>query len=143
MNCKLFKTTAGLGCRLVWGLAMAVVIMAGCGPQIPPCYPVKGTVVWRGGKSFKAGSITFQSKSDQEIVAIGNIDKDGSFTVSTKMFGESKDGAPEGEYTVMVEDPSKNVASDGQMQIKPMVVTTATFKVEPKPMNEFKVEVVQ
>ena len=46
-------------------------------------------------------------------------------------------------FLSMVEDPSKNVAPDGQMQIKPMVVTTSSFKVEPKEMNEFKVEVVQ
>jgi len=143
MDCRLFKYFAGTGCGPAWVLPMAVLLMAGCGPQIPPCYPIKGNVVWRGGKNFTAGSITFQSKTDQEIVAIGTIEKDGSFTVSTKMFGESKDGAPEGEYTVMVEDPSKNVAPDGQMQIKPMVVTTSSFKVEPKEMNEFKVEVVQ
>lgn len=124
-------------------LATVFPAIVGCGPRIPKCYPVSGKVAWKGGKNLKAGTIAFQSKTDPEMVAIGNIGTDRSFTVSTKMFGQSKDGAPEGDYKVMVEDPAKNVSSDGQMQIRPIVVMTSSFKVEPKESNDFKVEVPQ
>lgn len=124
-------------------LAISFPLVAGCGPKIPKCYPVSGKVSWKGGKSFKAGTITFLHKAEPEIIAIGEIGADGSFTVSTKMFGQSKEGAPEGEYTVMVEDPAKNVAPDGQMQIKPIVAMNPSYKVEAKESNDFKIEVVQ
>lgn len=123
--------------------AVSLSIVVGCGPKIPKCYPVSGKVMWKGGKSFKAGTITFLHKAEPEIIAIGEIGADGSFTVSTKMFGQSKDGAPEGEYTVMVEDPAKNVAPDGQMQIKPILAMNSSYKVEAKESNEFAIEVVQ
>lgn len=118
-------------------------LVEGCGPSIPPCYPVTGKVSWKGGSNFTAGVITFLHKEQPEIIAIGEIGQDGSFPVSTKMYGKDKPGAPVGEYTVLVQDPAKNVARDGQMQIKPMVVTTAEFKVEAKDSNDFNVEVVQ
>jgi hypothetical protein len=136
--------TAGSGlarrtCLLGTVAACVLAGLSGCGPSLPKTYPVKGRVVREGGKPFSGGTITFQMLTDETQVADGEIQNDGTFRLTTKMHGLDKPGAPEGEYNVMVEDPALNVAPDGQMQIKPILVPRK-YKVEPKE-NDLTIEV--
>jgi hypothetical protein len=125
-------------------LALAAAILcslAGCGPSLPPTYPVKGKAVMKGGKPFnlRDGSmITFQLASDKTVVAEGVIQKDGTFTLTTKMFGKTKPGAAEGEHNVfVVEGPPPGEALS---PVYVPIIVSKTFKVVPG-NNEFTVEV--
>src|SRR5262245_29840927 len=101
------KRLAGLS-RFIALLLMGAVAM-GCerGPKLPKTYPVAGKATWKSGKPWTTdgAKVTFQLKSDLSVVAVGIIDKNGDFTLTTKMYGKEKPGAAEGEHTVMVEPP--------------------------------------
>jgi hypothetical protein len=97
-----FPTTLA-GCLL--GL-----LALGCsgGGELPPGAPGKGKVVFKGGdvKTLQGGSVQVQSLSDPKIIAVGDIQADGSF--SLKSFADDKrsfDGLPPGDYRVRVEPP--------------------------------------
>src|SRR5437016_14514213 len=81
--------------------ALTLCGLIGCGPSLPKTYPVKGQVVVKGGKLREGSTIMFQLMSDVSVVADGDIEKDGSFTLTTQMYGKAKPGAAEGEYNVM------------------------------------------
>lgn len=78
----------------------------GCGAS-PETHPVSGKVVKKNGKAWAGGMITFQLDKDPALSATGEIQKDGSFTLTTHYVsgnsGASKSGAPIGEYSVTVE----------------------------------------
>ncbi|MCI0462758.1 MAG: hypothetical protein L0Z62_37905 [Gemmataceae bacterium] len=124
-------------------LTLALCSFVGCGPQMPKTYPAKGKVVMKGGKPWTGGEtwITFQLKSDPSLVARGPVEKDGSFTLSTEMFGKQKPGAVEGEHTVMVDPPPP--PGEALPIISTPYVMTKTYKVEPRDNNEFTIEVGQ
>jgi hypothetical protein len=123
-------------------LALAVATAAGCGPQIPKTYPVKGKVVVTGGKLSKKSTIMFTQVADPNVVADGPIADDGTFTVETKMYGKAKGGLPEGEYTVMVCDPQGNShPQTGQYQFRPIIVEQKA-RIEPKD-NDLTIKAVK
>jgi hypothetical protein len=79
-------------------------LAAGCGPERPPVYPVKGQLFWNGQPA--AGATVFlHAVTAKEVTAqsptterpYGRVQADGSFAIST--FGKS-DGAPVGQYRV-------------------------------------------
>jgi hypothetical protein len=113
--------------------------LTGCGPSLPKTYPVTGRVVQKNGRAFTGGSVTFKSVSDETIIADGEIGPDGTFSLRTKMHGLDKPGAAAGEHHVMVEDPKRNVAPDGQLRITPLLVSK-TCTVEAKD-NDLTIEV--
>ncbi|MCI0456516.1 MAG: hypothetical protein L0Z62_05990 [Gemmataceae bacterium] len=116
--------------------------LAGCGPQLPKTYPVKGKVVFKGGKAWKAGgTITFQLVSDPTVMADGQIQPDGTFTLTTKMHGKARAGAAAGEHKVMVEEGSTE-GKDGQAVIRPVGVGK-TYQVVPGGENNFVIEAVK
>src|SRR5262245_17079827 len=89
-------------------IALAVVvawagIACGCGSKIPKTYPVTGKVVWTGGKPVTDGRIEFQSLSDDSLKAVGEIDQDGNFSLTTLRDGAKRVGAVEGQHRVIVE----------------------------------------
>jgi hypothetical protein len=124
------------------GLAVAATLalggITGCGPSLPKTYPAKGKVVYKGGKPVTGGAITFQLESDPKVVADSEIQKDGSFTLTTKMYGKAKEGAAEGEHNVMVET-GPQTGPDGQLVIRPTVVPKK-YQVVPGD-NTFTIEV--
>ena len=126
---------------LVLLTALAVVMGCNRGPQLPPTFPVKGKVVKKGGAAWNTDNarITFQLKSDANVVATGLVEKNGDFTLKTQMYGKEKPGAAEGEHTVMVE-PGPAPGEMLPQAILPFVVEKTT-KIEPKEMNEVRVEV--
>ena len=114
----------------VVGWALAVVLASGCGPSLPKTYPVKGKVVDPAGKPWAGGAIMFQLAADPRVVADGVIGADGTFTLTTKIYGKAKEGAAEGEHSVMVES-GPVVGPDGQAGSRPAVVPRK-YKVEPR-----------
>src|SRR5262245_32339984 len=119
-----------LNLRTRYGCLLAVVLAAGCGPSLPKTYPVTGKVVDPSGKPWKGGTITFQLAADPKVVADAEIGPDGSFTLTTKMYGKAKPGAAEGEHTVWVET-GQVAGPDGQPIIVPVVVPKK-YTVEPR-----------
>lgn len=101
-----------------WGLAgaLAAILAAGCssaGPAGPTTYPVRGKVVYPGGQPWTGGRVTFRSVRDPSIVAAGDIQADGDFTLTTHYTAAgqayTKPGAVAGEHTVTVEPPGAPV----------------------------------
>ncbi len=88
-------------------LTLGVFLFAGCGgtseqsSNLLKPVPVKGTVTYKG-KPLTGGTIRFEPE-DGGREASGNIEPDGSFSLST--FG-SADGAVAGTHKVAVEPPS-------------------------------------
>jgi hypothetical protein len=83
--------------------AIVLIAIAGCGPGLPKTYPVKGKVVFKGGKPVRDGRIQFQSSADPQNRALGDLDRDGSFSLTTYVGAKKVSGAPAGTYNVVVE----------------------------------------
>jgi hypothetical protein len=97
---------------LVKMAAVALGAMIGTGCGMPATYPAKGKVVFKGGKPVTDGKIQFQSTTDPQMKALGDIDADGSFSLTTHIEAKTARGAPAGTYRVIVEleKPIKVVA---------------------------------
>jgi hypothetical protein len=108
-----------------WMLMKAATItlmgVAGCGSGMPPTFPVKGRVVFKQGKPVTDGRIQFQSAADPQIKALGDIDNDGSFLLTTYVGAKKVQGAPEGSYNVVVEleRPTEVVALPSTYTVEP------------------------
>jgi hypothetical protein len=110
-------------------LSLPLAGPAGCGPQIPKTYPVKGKVVVTGGKLSKGSTIMFQLVSDTQVVADGVIQDDGTFMVTTKMYGKSRAGAVEGEHNVLISEPDTR-GPNGLPAYRP-IIASKKARVEP------------
>jgi hypothetical protein len=112
-------------------LGTALLVVVGCGSGIPTTYAVKGKVVWKGGKPVDDGRIEFQSLSHDNLRAVGEIEKDGSFTLTTHRDGRTRPGAVAGEHRVLIEP---------DMDDEPalVVILPTPYSVEPRE-NEFEI----
>jgi predicted small lipoprotein YifL len=85
-----------------WTLfALALIALAGCGPSGPKTHPVKGKVVPAKAEDLKqlAGqAVELQSVTEPYTRGFGQIQPDGSFTLSTYREGVSLPGAIEGKH---------------------------------------------
>jgi hypothetical protein len=80
-------------------LAFVVLpLVAGCRGQYPATYPVRGHVVFEGGKPVRFGTVEFRSE-DSGFAARGTIDFDGNFELGT--FADA-DGAVAGPHRAIV-----------------------------------------
>src|SRR5262245_22892679 len=118
-------------------LALAAIVVCvtaacGCGSKIPKTYPVKGKVVWTGGKPITDGRIEFRSVSDESLKATGEIDQDGRFSLTTYKDSASRAGAVEGQHKVIVEPAWGDT--------KVTIVLPASYTVEQKE-NDLTIEV--
>jgi hypothetical protein len=89
----------------IWRFATltALMVAAGCGRS--GLYPVKGKVVFPDGTPLTAGTVEFDPLDKKSILAPrGEIRADGTFRASTH---EDGDGAPPGQYRVMVTPPEQ------------------------------------
>jgi hypothetical protein len=119
---------------LTLGTVLLLAGGPGCGSGIPKTYPVKGKVVWKGGKPVDDGRIEFQSLSEPDLKAVGEIESDGTFSLTTFKEGKTREGAVAGQHKVVVEPDM----GDG----KPALVVTLPnpYTVEPK-RNDFTIEI--
>jgi hypothetical protein len=87
---------------------------------MPRTYPVKGKVVFKGGKPVTDGRIQFQSATDASVKALGDIDKGGNFALTTYIAAKSASGAPSGSYHVVVEleSPAEVVALPSEYTVE-------------------------
>jgi hypothetical protein len=69
---------------------------------LPTTYPVQGKVVYQDGKPVQGGSIWFQPEENAHVSTSGEIQPDGTFTLSSSMAGGHAQGAIAGSYRVTV-----------------------------------------
>jgi hypothetical protein len=82
-------------------LLLAVCGVAGCSNKGPKTYPVSGKVVFeKGGNLNKlvGSSVELQSTTEPNTRGFGQIQPDGSFSISTYRQGDSLPGAMEGTH---------------------------------------------
>jgi len=96
--------------RAVRHLLLGVLLAAGCsskGPNLPPQYPVSGTINMDGKPLTGAGIMFLPRGETRGTGAFGMSDGAGNYSLKTDHGGA---GAPEGEYAVTI---SKVVNRDG------------------------------
>ncbi len=83
-------------------LMLPGVILMGCGgsSSFVPTYEVKGKVLLPSGKPLSTGRVTFVSTDGLVPEVSGEIQSDGTFSLTTRSPG---DGAAPGKYKVRVE----------------------------------------
>ena len=89
-------------------LLLVTLASAACqraGPVPPATHPVSGKAVGQGGASLAGGVVQFQSQQDSQLIALGDIQADGSFTLYTPFHGRQLPGAVEGPQQVTVIPP--------------------------------------
>ena len=90
-------------------LAVALSACTGCGKSRPgelPVYPVKGHVTYKG-EPMPFAVVTFYPANEpfgQALKSRATADQDGNYRLTTYELG---DGAPEGEYGVVLYVPPK------------------------------------
>lgn len=88
-----------------------IVFLSGCGSGV---YPVEGKVVWNGGaiaKELEGSHVVFELP-ERKTSARGIIQADGTFRLSTH---KPNDGAPAGEYKVLILEDRKNANAEGTL----------------------------
>jgi len=100
------------------GLALALLLIIGCGRGTPLTMPVKGTVTFQGSPLAEA-DVAFTPKGGRP--ASGRTDAAGRFTLTTF---RTNDGAMIGEHTVTVckhvkKDPNATGAYFDYSQVTP------------------------
>lgn len=90
--------------------AMACAAGAGCQPGYsgPPTVPVKGRVAFVDGGEIKAlhdrqCAVVFNSVDEPEVLAYGEIEQDGTFTLATVKDRKSRPGAVAGMHRVRLQ----------------------------------------
>lgn len=94
-------------CGFILGWALVIFpMLGGCESQdVPKTYPIKGKVVLENGQPLAALAgmpIEFESVADPLIHAYGEINADGTFTVSTQTLGVAQDGIVEGQHRIRI-----------------------------------------
>ena len=84
-------------------LGIVLVTLLGCGSSLSETVEVKGKVVSSTGEPFPGGSIEFRSVNDSSLTIMGQIKKDGSFTLRTLGADGAADGAAPGSYHVEID----------------------------------------
>jgi hypothetical protein len=93
-----------------WIVLFAVVTIPACGPSRKSVYPVKGRITDVDGKPIAGAVVYFirvgadPNDKDSPVSSSGTSDASGEYTLTTY---ETGDGAPEGEYVVIVSWPGE------------------------------------
>ena len=130
--------------RRRWAAVIVVVVLlglAGCGG--PRLYPVQGKVVWENGAAAREleGGLVVCESADGGVSARGDIQKDGSFHLSTNKPG---DGALPGKHRVAVvenkpgEPPPPPIIDRAFFSVE---TSGLEINVEPKQTNEVTLKV--
>jgi hypothetical protein len=119
---------------IIAGLALVV---GGCqGAKTPETFPVTGLVQYKDGQLLREGLVRFSSIQDPLLIATGNVEKDGTFTLSTLTSdGKRIPGAVEGDHRITIELPQGADQSFSQIQ-----QSIQEAKVTPE-KNHFVIEI--
>jgi hypothetical protein len=118
-------------------LASILALGAGCGKSdMPPTYPVTGTVTFRDGEPIRGGLVVFRSLAEDGVSVSGVVGEEGSFALQTLKGKEKAAGAPEGSYRVSFMPPQ----GEDQRAMMPPVELPLPHQVEPKE-NHFDLKV--
>lgn len=123
-------------------LAVGTCCQSGCGgrskEEIPSTHEVTGTVVSADGTPLAGGMIEFRSKAGTPRSAIGMIQPDGTFSLSTMVGGKKLVGAVAGlhQVTVMLPPP----ATQDVQPVPEPVFLPAPLEVKPGGGNRFTIK---
>ena len=121
--------------RLLFGAFVLLVAGCGSGAALPKTYPASGKVVYKNGKPMTGGSIEFSTTADPLLRVVGTIGSDGSFTLRSTKDNAGADGAPAGEYRVVVQPPLVNDPRGGLKEAHkgvPAIVLPQKYRLEAK-----------
>jgi hypothetical protein len=114
--------------RWFCGAILLALLALGCGgkkSELPKTYQVTGTV---SGDSVAGGAVQLTPLAENASFSVsGDINADGTFSLSTIMDSQRKSGVPEGEYRVTIIKP---IPKD--QRTAPPVVLPEPFRVEAK-----------
>ena len=108
--------------RILLGLALPALLLAGCGPSGSPVGKVQGKVV-SGGQPVTGGTITFTPVAEVADArpATGEVQPDGTFVLTTQKEG---DGAAVGKHQVSYMAPLSEVTEtetgDANVKFSPL-----------------------
>jgi hypothetical protein len=130
--------------RVFFGVFL--VFAAGCtsGPAPPKTYTARGTVVYKDGKPMSGGSIELTTTDDPLLRVFGDIGADGSFSLTTVKDNARVDGAPAGQYRVMVQPPMVHDSRgglEGAHKGVPAIAIPLPMRIEAGDNTNLKVEI--
>lgn len=115
-------------------LAFAVMSTVGCS-DVPPLFPVRGTVIVGDSKPSSGGVLFVSETPVKGLIVSGEVAKDGTFELKTMRTGGDLDirpGAPAGSYRVTYQK-----LTDGQDQNFGVVLDGVVIK---EGENDLKLE---
>jgi len=101
-------------------LGGVIGILVGCGPGGPKTYSVKGKVVTAKAEDLKrlvAQAVELQSTVEPNTRGFGQIQADGTFTISTYRLGAALSGAIEGTHRARIA-PTAHDDDDGRGRLR-------------------------
>jgi hypothetical protein len=100
-------------------LCALATILTGCERSLQPSttHEVKGRVVLANGKPLTRGRVVFMPIEGLSPPASGDLEVDGSFTLTTR---EPGDGAAAGQYKLRVEPASGRGGRNGKRPVFPL-----------------------
>jgi hypothetical protein len=125
-------------------LGALVLLAAGCtsGGALPQTFPARGTVVYQNGKPMAGGSVEFTTTADPLLRVVGTVADDGTFTLTSVKDNARADGAPPGEYRVVVQPPPVNDPRGGVPGAHkgvPAITLPALYRLEAKENTDIKI----
>jgi len=106
--------------RRTIGLIVVGLLLAGCtSKSLPKTAPVKGKVLDAKGNPLTAGSIRFEPKQGGADMTVSSpIGSDGGVDLKTFRNKDQQNGAPPGDYTVIVQ----RAISEGNQAPEPVTL---------------------
>ena len=101
LGCQIISSDSPLRFAIWWVLAGVFCLATGCGDGRPALFPASGTVEFTSGQPVRNASIEFVPTGGGPSPR-ARIDGDGKFKLGTFA---TADGAPVGEYYVIVVQP--------------------------------------
>jgi len=123
------------------------LLIAGCGPERVPTFPVKGKVVFKGTDepAAKGAKIWFESTKPPDFLrSMSDIADDGTFVLSTDRAGN---GAMEGEHRIRI-DPTNGSGMNIEAELAKNIdrkyfefrTSGVTVEIKPNEAHDFKIE---
>jgi hypothetical protein len=122
-------------------LASSLVVLVLCwtsGCRQPKFYPVRGKIIIFAVGPLTSGEIRFRPVSRPSLVASGQIQKDGTFSLSTPDHGE---GALEGDCQVAIIVEAKNGKRPIADRYGDYATSGFSFTIYPREENYFILDV--